>query len=413
MKGPHDTITLRSEIESLYVTRTGEDQKTNLLSLPDDMLSYVIYCLRGEPVFAPTGDIKSWEQVIGVLSTHFIIPLLWYYLHDHPDSVLPPTRIREQMKYSYREASIRGLQIEHQIAGFLEPLRNKGIEPVILKGPALGYQVYPYPALRSGSDIDILIRPEQVEDTLAIFQDLGYSPHVDAHAASPHAFHHVVLLPPDRNKGLAVEVHWRLLFLPGEITPPLEELFRRAVRVRGTHGSFSALDIPDAFIYAATHMTIGHSAMVRLSWIADIFYLSQYLNAHQMWDVLFNLTDRGVLLAAVQRACKEAGFWFSPGAPYTNPDFFPDCSPESRERFAYLSAVVGRPERHLVEVFRDSHNIHEGISGIFHILFMTNEIDWKNTTTGEKIRFLKAWIRMVMNLIRLRVTSPSPPEGRV
>lgn len=352
---------IRTELESLYTAHSEIKSVLPLMSLPDDLLHWMISCLRGVPVPAPACNNDLWSQVLDSLSPHYIIPFLWYNLQNQPESDYPPAFVVERMRLAHRNASIRTLRNDRQITHFISHLNNVGIEPIVLKGPALGHLVYPFPGLRTGSDIDILVHPDQVQTTLAVFQSLDYIPHVDAHAASSHAFHHVTLLPSDRNETIAVEVHWRLLFLPGEITPPLDEMIKRKIEVAGNCGIFHALDIPDAFMYAATHMTIGHSSMIRLSWIADIMYLSRYLTEKNEWNELFKRTSGGVLLAAVKRACKEAAFWFDPDAMYNSPGFFPHSEPGSVERFLYLSAVVGRPERHLIEVFRDAKNIREGI----------------------------------------------------
>lgn len=412
MQSQDTNRSIRAELELLYQVPSSAISANSLFLLPDDMLFWIISHLRGQPAPAPDCDNTKWIQVFDVLSPHYIIPLLWYNLKIQTSPVLPPDWVVEQMRHAYRVASIRSLRTDHQIGQFTSRLREAGIEPIILKGPALGHLIYPYPALRTGSDIDILIHPDQVQATIDIFQELGYQPHVDAHAASPHAFHHVTLLPSDRSEALAVEVHWRLLFLPGEITPPLEEMVNRKITVSSTSGTFSALDIPDSFIYAATHMTIGHSSMIRLSWITDMFYLAQYCTERYEWDELFKRTSGGVLLAAIKRACKEAVFWFAPDAPYSDPNFFPPLTDGSLERFSYLSAVVGRPERHLLEVFRDAKTIREGLQSVYHILFMTNEIEWSSTTLLEKISFFEEWIRVVMNLVRLRILSPSSDENR-
>ena len=138
----------------------------------------------------------------------------------------------------------------------------------------------------------------------------------------------------------------------------------------------------------------------------------RYCTERNEWDELFKRTSGGVLLAAIKRACKEAVFWFAPDAPYSDPNFFPPLTGGSLERFSYLSAVVGRPERHLLEVFRDAKTIREGLQSVYHILFMTNEIEWSSTTLQEKISFFEEWIRVVMNLVRLRILSPSSDENR-
>jgi hypothetical protein len=56
-----------------------------------------------------------------------------------------------------------------------EALRNKGIQPVALKGIYLAEHLYPKIGLRQFSDIDLLFRIEDAEKALEVFTRLGFS----------------------------------------------------------------------------------------------------------------------------------------------------------------------------------------------------------------------------------------------
>jgi len=407
----NDGMQIRANLEVLYPDSAGSDSSPDLFSLSDEMLWWTISLLREKPVLVPEKDDSAWNMWFQVFSPHYIIPLAWYLSRNVPDECLPPQWVRTRMKEMYQGAGIRILRTENQIIRIRALLQKAGIEPVVLKGPALGHLVYPFPSLRTGSDIDILVRPDQVRDVIILLQKQGYHPHVDSHAISPHVFHHIMLLPPDRKDTLSIEVHWRLLYLPGEITPGLEDVFARVVRVSASSGSFVTLDIPDAFIYAAAHMCIGHSTMLRLSWVADIMYLSRNLTEKGMWDEVFRRTSGGVLLAAARRACTEAGFWFDPDAVYMKPGFWPETDPGAKERFHHLVVVAERTERHILEAVRQAPSAREALLSVIHIFFLTDQIGG-GRSVHDRVVHLRKWVRIMSARLKKRYTTPPLAKGR-
>ena len=401
----------RANLEELYPNAGEFGSSIDFLSLPDEMLWWTISLLREKPVPVPQTNDSAWERWFQVFSPHYIIPLAWYLSRNVSEECLPPQWVRTRMKEMYQEAGIRILRTENQIIRICALLRKSGIEPVVLKGPALGHLVYPFPSLRTGSDIDILVHPDQVRTVITILQKQGYYPHVDSHAISPHVFHHTMLLPPDRKEELSIEVHWRLLYLPGDITPGLEDVFARSVRVSASSGSFVTLDIPDALIYAAAHMCIGHSRMLRLSWVADIKYLSQYLTERGMWDEVFRRTSGGVLLSAVRRACREAGFWFDPDAAYREPVFFPEPEPGADERFHHLVAVAERTERHILEAVRQAPSAREALLSVIHISFLSDQIGGGRSFHDHMVH-LRIWVRIMRTRLKNRYKPPNRVHKR-
>ena len=170
-------------MKTLYQVQSDSLLASSLFSLPDDILFWTISCLRRQPVPVLEVDDIQWKQFFEVLSSHYIIPLIWFNLKRGTSSVLPPSWVMERMQGIYRDVSIRTLRTDNQITQIVNQLKKDNIFPIILKGPALGHLVYPFPALRNGSDIDILVHPDEVQVAITSLRDLGYEPHIDAHAA--------------------------------------------------------------------------------------------------------------------------------------------------------------------------------------------------------------------------------------
>jgi hypothetical protein len=54
-------------------------------------------------------------------------------------------------------------------------LHQTEIPALLLKGQSLARSIYPDPALRQSSDIDLLVLPEHIKQLEAVFETLGYS----------------------------------------------------------------------------------------------------------------------------------------------------------------------------------------------------------------------------------------------
>ena len=88
-------------------------------------------------------------------------------------------------------------------------LRACGVEPVILKGAAVMDTLYDEPVERDLDDLDILVRPSDVERAAAALTESGYG--LDPALPSPEAYrrHHFHLPLQHRGRPM-VEVHWAL-----------------------------------------------------------------------------------------------------------------------------------------------------------------------------------------------------------
>ena len=77
------------------------------------------------------------------------------------------------------DTETRSLVIEetlrrHELAGFLKELASNHILPLLFKGTALAYQIYPEPHLRFRIDTDLLILPAEGPRFVAIAEKHGY-----------------------------------------------------------------------------------------------------------------------------------------------------------------------------------------------------------------------------------------------
>ncbi|MCX9010267.1 MAG: nucleotidyltransferase family protein [Candidatus Methanoperedens sp.] len=148
----------------------------------------------------------EWDYLLDVASRHSIAPLLYHNLANSDQRV--PPEVMEHLKKQYYLNTIRNEVLYRELGRILEAQRDAEVEVVVLKGAALAETVYPDRGLRPFSDIDLLIRKENLNRTEDTLTKLGYT--LDAYA-TPRGFskkfdYHLRYI----NGMSIVELHWDL-----------------------------------------------------------------------------------------------------------------------------------------------------------------------------------------------------------
>lgn len=186
---------------------------------------------------------------------------------------------------------------------------NEGIRVLVLKSPAIGHAYYQEPGLRTGSDVDMLVAPEQYRSCREVLRGLGYDLRYDTFQVMPRFYHHACFFPRKKNQQV-IELHWRPLFLPGpgeNVNPAA--LIARSERIQTPNGHIRSLDPADALLYSAIHMSLFHEPMLRLSWVTDIQRIGEYITSRALWPKVMARSVEWQGKNAVERAVGLARQW--------------------------------------------------------------------------------------------------------
>jgi len=160
------------------------------------------------------GDI-DWNSFLEKARREGVSPLVFLRLSEtvgHSSTV--PLGVIEELKKDYYTTAARNSLIFKELGRVLEAFNHAGVETVVLKGAALAEMVYRNLALRSMSDVDLLIKKEEIYNIDLILKRLGYySP--DARGID------IVAVPPDYLTTLAYisssknspcfHIHWHFV----------------------------------------------------------------------------------------------------------------------------------------------------------------------------------------------------------
>lgn len=192
----------------------------------------------------------------------------------------------------------------------LEPL---GIRPVVLKGMALSSTLYPAPATRPVSDLDLLFERSQIPAVQQVLLRQGYqdvlSLGINDHLAYPS--HLNVQRDLGNGQAVMIEAHWELVHDPGYLryVNAREWLSRARLAALGESSAW-VLEPADQLLYACAHLLLHHNQNPQLIWLFDLRLLVQRYGAAWDWAGLVERAAALHLAAALRYwlAQAESGF---------------------------------------------------------------------------------------------------------
>ena len=236
--------------------------------------------LTGGPPPAPPAD---WADVVRVAEAESVAPALGFALSRHPDDAVPPA-VAGRLRGCFRQSLARHVVASGHLAALLGALNEASIPVIPLKGAVLAETVYPHPALRPMSDLDVLVHPHDRLRTDAVLRGLGYRPGEDAHSFGFDMRHDAAVVY-DGPGGARVDMHWRLLNDPRFAWDHAgaEAVWKRARPVTLAGQPALALAPEDLVLASAAHLAIHHG-LSGLLWYWDLALVSDRLPLD--WDVL-------------------------------------------------------------------------------------------------------------------------------
>ena len=214
---------------------------------------------------------------------------------------LPPALLEGLRAGAHRQAAMEVAQ-RGELRRLVAAIRTSGVEMLLMKGASLAYDVYPDPAWRVRSDVDLLIRAAGDRDRVrSCLDELGYvcEPQVSGRFAT-HQFHGARV----DAQGIRhlCDVHWKIAN-PQRFADAIlfDELAQAAVEIPALGPDARGLGRAHALWLACVHRVAHHADRDALPWLYDVHLLVEALDAGD--------TARFITLAArtgVRRICLSA-----------------------------------------------------------------------------------------------------------
>jgi hypothetical protein len=319
--------TLRGIIQGIHpsLKLCGVTEKS-IHDFSDELPAYVSSILKDESPLAPLESLDEWSGLLNFLRANWIIPFVYRKIGSLPPECRPPETITDEMRQAFLISVVRSLHMERQLGEITEAFREQGIRVLVLRGPALAFSLYPDPAMRPSSDLDLLVMPEQVIQARSVLESLSYTCMAKRFEVARDFFREECFVHQN-NQGNKFPVdlhwvHWELHpFFKGSKEVDIHDLFQRAWKVETPTLAFETLHPVDYLIHSAIHLVMIHRMEMRLSWIYDTALLAQHLQVSDDWETL---QERSVAWRArlpLEQCLKMAQAWAGLELPEGFDDF--------------------------------------------------------------------------------------------
>jgi len=270
----------------------------------------LIAALKKQAELAAPVTEADWERLTALAIQHHVEPVLYAWLKER--TILPPQSVVEQLREIYLASAARNMGLFHELGKILHAFQAAGIPVIPLKGACLAERVYGDIALRPMADIDLLVRPGDLVQSVSMLRALGYdSDQPFDPIAAKTGFQD---MPPLSKPGsFPVEVHWTL------VTPlcnanlhedELEKLWSRATP--GTIAGVEALLLSptDLLLHLCMHMSVHHRFNgISLRNIIDVAEVCRHYESELNWTDFAARADRWEVAGGVHIALQLATEW--------------------------------------------------------------------------------------------------------
>ena len=120
------------------------------------------------------GSALDWDEVLVETRRQYIVPLLYRHLQAECTDLVP-SGVLEQLREEYVRSAARSMSLAAELCAIARLLEDGGVEPLPYKGPVLALQAYGDVALRTFTDLDVLVRKSDVWKARQILCSRGYS----------------------------------------------------------------------------------------------------------------------------------------------------------------------------------------------------------------------------------------------
>jgi hypothetical protein len=239
-------------------------------------MNLLLSCARTSPDPSEEGRIRDllmkgvkWSVVLPWSENHGIMPLLYVNLKKFVPELVP-SFVVEALQNEFLTNAAHNIFLNEELVHILDLFEKEGITAVPFKGPALAVRSYGSLTLRMFSDLDILLRKQDVLKAKELLSTPGYR--------SPHKLSLVqekALLRFHSEYGLVrkethtlVELLWRITPRAFPLFLNLRDFFNRLERTLAEGKEIWALVPEDLILFLCLHGT--QHAWERLCWICDL-----------------------------------------------------------------------------------------------------------------------------------------------
>lgn len=233
-----------------------------------------------------TTSAIDWKLFLDLAFHHRVYPILYSRLKNMDEKVVP-SFVTQFLYQQYKINTLQMLQLSSEIEHIDNIFKDNNIKSLFLKGPFLSKELYGDLSLRPSSDIDILVPINELVSVNKILLDNGYIHEAELHTVLGDwkwRHHHREYF--NNEKGIKVEIHWRLNPGPGK-EPSFNEMWERKRISKISSKTVNYLGKEDLFLFLVCHG--ARHGWSRIRWLVDI---DKIIRNDLDWVLLLKLLKR-------------------------------------------------------------------------------------------------------------------------
>ncbi|MGH2493943.1 MAG: nucleotidyltransferase domain-containing protein [Ktedonobacteraceae bacterium] len=222
-----------------------------------------------------------------------LIPILCASFSREELSEMLGEQITEAMLAMHRTEALQNLFLEHTLRDVLHAFHEADIPLMLFKGPALAYQFYAPPHLRTYHDVDAFVQPGDLEKASELLAQRGFIFYEEFRSNITDATrtgYNYILKQTDSWLEMLIELHTAPH--PSDIGAQFDasELWERARRIELLGEPVLTMDHIDHLLYLCWHYRFH--GFTRLLWLYDLVVMLRALQVDMDWSMLVRRARR-------------------------------------------------------------------------------------------------------------------------
>jgi hypothetical protein len=260
--------------------------------------TYVCACLEDQLFSKDTLSTPpkrlDWYKLLAFLKSQRIAAY-FYTLSKYYGDIWPAS-FREYLRRERYYILIHGDIQRTHISRLLQALNTEDIPVIVLKGWALIQSLYDGDhGQRACGDIDILIRPQDIQATENLLVRLGYCGEDEVWPGFTHRYTNgrVYYIASTKNDRLIVGLHWGLFHTPSYDPKRIDVslLFESAKAIVVTDQPVLELCLEDQIVYLCSHLDIHHRLFNTMRDFYEIASLIKLGGEGLNWDLVLERAE--------------------------------------------------------------------------------------------------------------------------
>jgi hypothetical protein len=188
-----------------------------------------------------------------------------------------PAQLLREAGDARRATAARWLRLRFELRNLVSEFKRHKLDFVVLKGAVLAFVAYPDSSLRPVSDIDLLVRPENLEKALKLIEDAGFRCPERFEFANPLIINDSVVpgeeisLPLEKPGTQAlIEVHTQLESAEPCFPVPIEKIWEHIDETDWNDICIPVLDTHEFLFHLVLHLSRCHFFSLGLRPLLDV-----------------------------------------------------------------------------------------------------------------------------------------------